>query len=633
MYRPDIDGLRAIAILSVLASHAFPSFLPGGFVGVDVFFVISGFLITRIILEGVEAGEFSFARFYAHRARRIFPALLLVLCAVLAAGWRFLLPGEFAQLGKHVAGGSLFVQNVVLEREAGYFDVASELKPLLHLWSLAVEEQFYLLYPALLWAAWRLRLNLLAVIAGLGALSFYLNIDGIAAKPVSVFFLAHTRFWELMAGGLLAYGQRWSRDDEPRGRELAAWGGLILICCAAGGMRSSHAFPGWLALAPVTGACLLIHAGPAASVNRWLLAHPLMVFVGLISYPLYLWHWPLLSFLRLLEPDPAWWLVMAMLGLSGLLAWLTYQVVERPVRAGWMGRKAAPALSALLLLPATAGVLVQQAGGLPSRFAGEVAAVAAYRYEAGIGARVGLCWLPADAPASSYSRECLSSDSAASDAIFIWGDSHAARLFSGFAASVGTNGHVAQFTRDACPPVLGLAYPNCMASNEAILSIIEEQRPSTVVMFAVWGSYAPRWQAGSKEASALAATIDRLRHLGVRNVVVAGPAPRWIQDLPKIALNAMNEGPARMTVPERLKTGLDPSTSLLEQDLRHLVQQVSGVTYFSLLDTLCNENGCLVRTSRISTSFTTWDQGHLTSEGAGFVVRHLLAAISPGRGR
>ena len=204
-YRPDIDGLRAVAVLSVVAYHLFPTAVRGGFVGVDVFFVISGFLISGIILKSLQRGDFSFAEFYAHRVRRIFPALAVVLAACYAVGWFALLPDEFKLLGKHIAAGAGFLENFVLWKEAGYFDTASELKPLLHLWSLAVEEQFYLAYPLMLWCGWRLGAKPLFLVAALLLWSFSLNIAGIEKEAVKTFFLPQTRFWELFAGGLLAW--------------------------------------------------------------------------------------------------------------------------------------------------------------------------------------------------------------------------------------------------------------------------------------------------------------------------------------------------------------------------------------------------------------------------------------------
>ena len=201
-YRPDIDGLRALAVLAVIGFHAFPELIPGGFIGVDVFFVISGFLISTILFENLAAQSFSFLDFYSRRIRRIFPALILVLVSCYLVGWFVLLPDEYSQLGKHMAGGAGFIQNWLLWGESGYFDNVAETKPLLHLWSLGIEEQFYIIWPILLWLAYRLRLNLLTLTILTGLISFALNIHGISVKQdlVATFYSPQTRFWELAIG-------------------------------------------------------------------------------------------------------------------------------------------------------------------------------------------------------------------------------------------------------------------------------------------------------------------------------------------------------------------------------------------------------------------------------------------------
>ena len=337
-YRPDVDGLRAVAVLAVLAFHAFPHAMPGGFAGVDVFFVISGFLITGIILDDLERGRFTIAGFYWRRIRRIFPALLLVLAACLALGWVLLLPDEYRQLGKHVAAGAGFIANLALWAEAGYFDWSAELKPLLHLWSLGVEEQYYVVWPLLLLFFRRWTLGL---IVGIGVLSFALNLYMAARHPSAAFYLPMTRFWELLIGSALAYRahQGFSNPKAFLGAALVI-AGLVLI-------NGERAFPGWWALLPVLGTALLISAGPTAWVNRTILAHPAAVYVGLISYPLYLWHWPLLSFARVVEQgEPPATAKVALLALSFLLAWATYKFVEKPIRFGGLVRRiAVPALA------------------------------------------------------------------------------------------------------------------------------------------------------------------------------------------------------------------------------------------------------------------------------------------------
>ncbi|WP_178111740.1 acyltransferase family protein [Pseudomonas sp. SJZ131] len=342
-YRPDIDGLRAIAIIAVVIFHAFPSMLSGGFAGVDVFFVISGFLISSIIFRSLHLGTFSFVDFYSRRAKRIFPALVVVLLSTYVFGWFALLPDEFKQLGKHVAAGTLFFQNFNLLGESGYFDTSSELKPLMHLWSLAIEEQFYLIYPLIIWGAWRIGLNVIFTITSLCFLSFCLNIYGVGSDPVNTFFAPHTRFWELLVGAILAYFY-YSRAKEGSKYQVSKFFsstlsnamsllGLVFIVFAVVFIDSGNVFPGWWALLPVMGTGMLILAGPGALVNRTILSNRFMLFVGVISYPLYLWHWPILSYARIMESAvPIWEIQIAAVLLSILLAWLTYRFVEMPIR-------------------------------------------------------------------------------------------------------------------------------------------------------------------------------------------------------------------------------------------------------------------------------------------------------------
>ena len=373
IYRPDIDGLRAVAILSVVVFHAFPNYLTGGFVGVDIFFVISGFLISSIIFRSLDRGDFSYVEFYAHRVRRIFPALVVVLVATYAFGWFSLLPEEFKQLGKHVAAGAAFVQNFALWQEAGYFDNSSELKPLMHLWSLAIEEQFYLAYPVLIWAVWRARVNALLAVGAMWAASFYLNITSVEADPTGTFFLPQTRFWELLSGSILAYVQLRQWDAAvlrklPPVKHVFSLIGAALIGAALYFIDAGSLFPGWWAVLPVAGAFLLILSGPTAVLNRFVLANPIMVFIGLISYPLYLWHWPIFSYLRIVEGGlPADFLVTTAMAASFVLAWLTYRLFERPIRFGALPNLKAAALTMLVLVSGLIGAYTFGNDGFPGR--------------------------------------------------------------------------------------------------------------------------------------------------------------------------------------------------------------------------------------------------------------------------
>ena len=382
-YRPDVDGLRAVAVAAVVAYHAFPKHVSGGFVGVDVFFVISGFLITGIIYNALHNGKFEFSDFWARRVRRIFPSFLVVILAALAAGWFYLLHSEFEQLQKHVRYGLLFAANFRLNSELGYFDTASELKPLLHLWSLAIEEQFYLVWPLFLWALFRKKVNAFAATFVLAVLSYH-SRKLWGHTQSEAFYFPWTRFWELQVGALLAI---WNHDYAAKAHSVAvrveqrlggskwwalslknaaAFVGMAFILYAVFGFSKSTPFPGKHALYPVLGAALIIASGKKAWVNRFVLSLRPMCFIGLISFPLYLWHWPLLSFARIVLGEPSTGVLWGAVGISFVLSVATYFTVEKFMRFE-VGRVRwrVPVLVATSIL----GVLFVKFGGSVPRFA------------------------------------------------------------------------------------------------------------------------------------------------------------------------------------------------------------------------------------------------------------------------
>ncbi|MEZ1321561.1 acyltransferase family protein [Pseudomonas fluorescens] len=353
-YRADIDGLRALAVLAVVLYHAFPTLLPGGFTGVDVFFVISGYLISGNIYKELSGKGFSFVDFYRRRIRRIFPALVLVLASCLAFGWIALYPGEYQALGKHAALGAGFVSNIGFFLESGYFDVSAITKPLLHLWSLGVEEQFYIVWPVVAILLWRRAFVVGAVL--LAAAAFIASIVVITGDQPAAFYLPHLRFWELAVGALLAYAAR-LRQFPP----FLSWVGLVVIAAGYALVPDGAAFPGYWALLPVIGAALVI-----AGRNGVLSAKPL-VFIGLVSFPFYLWHWPLLSFAHIvLGSEPSVWIRVELVVAAFLLACLTYYLVERPLR---FARNRAVTAGLVIAMASTglAGWAVLKYDGYPDR--------------------------------------------------------------------------------------------------------------------------------------------------------------------------------------------------------------------------------------------------------------------------
>ncbi|MBA2652914.1 MAG: acyltransferase [Tatlockia sp.] len=377
-YRPDIDGLRALAVLLVVAFHAFPQRIKGGFIGVDIFFVISGFLISKIILSGlIDNNSFSLRKFYSRRINRIFPALILMLFACFCFGWFALLPDEYKQLNKHIVGGASFISNLLLWRETGYFDNASVAKPLLHLWSLGIEEQFYILWPLLVWFAWKKRFNLALTIIMVASISFLLNIATVHYDVTAAFYSPQTRFWELLTGSFLAFItlQKENLLDKwiPKGKEklisnTQSFTGFALILIGLLVIKQGRHFPGWAALLPTFGAFMIIWAGQQAWLNRVVLSNRLFVWFGLISFPLYLWHWPLLSYAQIINGEiPSWQIRIAAVFLAIILAWLTYQFIEKPLRSGSNKKRSAIVLLITMFVISFIAYIAFKKEGLPQR--------------------------------------------------------------------------------------------------------------------------------------------------------------------------------------------------------------------------------------------------------------------------
>ena len=647
-YRPDLDGLRAVAVLGVVAFHADAELVTGGFSGVDIFFVISGYLISRLIIDGLSRGTFGFRDFFGRRMVRLVPALAVVLMTCWAAGWLTLLPAEYAQLGTHVAAAAGFVANIVFWRESGYFDAAAAAKPLLHLWSLGVEEQFYLLWPLGLAFAWWRRLPLLPIVLGAGVVSFAINVSTIHAHPSAAFYLLPARLWELAAGGVLACVSYGGSADDPRlvlpgwlsrlGRGVPMWippaasaAGVALLAASLV-VLGGRAVPGWWALLPVTGTLLVIGSGPRAWVNRVLLAHPVLTFVGIISYPLYLWHWPILTLTRIFtsrEPRPL--LTAAAVGASGLLAWLTWRFVERPAQAGYRagGHRWLPArLAAVLAVPAALGLWVQVwSRELPARFPASVQYLVDFNYDYASAYREGRCYLTSGQTQEAFADECVDPPGAAGMPLLVlWGDSHAAHMYPGLRALQRDRPfRMAQFTGSACPPLLSLeiaAQPYCRDVNEAVLDRIGRLRPQVVLLGARWDVY---------DYSRLDQTVERLRRAGVARVVLLGQLPNWTDRIPRLLFNEVRRDPLG-GIPRRLPFPLGREDDA-DRALRERAERL-GVVFVSAYRMLCNAEGCLVKLGTGPGGLTTWDDHHLTSDGSLFVATRLAPHLfAPARRR
>ncbi|HDR9034164.1 TPA: acyltransferase family protein [Burkholderia vietnamiensis] len=612
-YRPDIDGLRAVSVLAVLIFHAFPEVLTGGFVGVDVFFVISGYVITKHMLREVDAGTFSFLAFYGRRIRRIFPALLPVLLCIYAFGWFEMLPEEFKQLGIDIAGGAGSVANLVLWHEAGYFDVSAALKPLLHLWSLGVEEQFYLAWPILLLATVRMRRSAIWPIAMVGLGSLLLNVIVVRHDTVEAFYSPLTRAWEPMLGAFLAYRHTTGGYRSVDQAKIKGILGLLLLVVSFVLLKESLLFPGWWALMPTVGAYLVIDAGASRTFSSRLLGSRPLVMIGLISYPLYLYHWPLLSALKISSGSvvPAVWRVGALL-ICFPLALLTYRFIETPIRKSRHPRLSVGVLVFLMAGCGFAGYNVYQRGGLEFRMSHMVGAFAdGVNFDRDKIWRRGECYL--EGSDQSFSGSCV--DAGSGPLIMLWGDSRSAALYPGLrSVSSGRGVRLAQFSTSGCPPVFG-GDPRCARANAQVIKIVKTTKPAVVVLTANWTT---------DRLQALTATVDALRAAGVGRIVLIGQVATWQSSLPKLYWLFWREHHEKM--PARSFFGLDPASRQYDRDGAAIAKQL-GIEYVSAFDAMCNAAGCMTRTGSGRGNIVMFDDSHLTPSGAEAVAEGIAARV------
>lgn len=484
--------MRAVAVLSVVLYHGWPNWFVGGFIGVDVFFVISGYLITSIILTQLETNDFSITDFYSRRVRRIFPALLLVLVVTLAFGWLTLLSGEFQQVGKHTAAGGSFISNLVLWHESGYFDNSATTKPLLHLWSLGVEEQFYFLWPLILWLVFKKRMNFLLVTAVIFCISMASNVLTVGTDPSAAFFSPLTRFWELMAGGIAAYWHLYRPTWSERQKNSASLAGAALLIAGFSLIKPQDLFPGWWAILPVAGVFLLIMAGPSSIINRAILSRKILVSIGLISYPLYLWHWPLLSFGFIIHGEkPTYQIKIALILLAFALAYLTYRYLEVPLRSRSKKR---------VVVSLTGAMVATIAIGLSVNFGLFKERIDVH------GADIYLNALnDSDFPGQSFTPYrhngiVFQKIASASPKLTVFiGDSLIQQYGPYVEQAVANNGNAANSvifaTAGGCPPIQGtirlplVRFPICPQTIDAAYDLANQNEVDTVVIGAAWYGY------------------------------------------------------------------------------------------------------------------------------------------------
>ena len=610
-YRPDIDGLRALAVILVVAYHAFPEWVPGGFIGVDIFFVISGFLISSILLEALYTNTFSFLDFYSRRILRLFPSLLLVLSCGLLLGWFTLFADEFSLLGKHLYASAIFFQNFNLLSEVGYFDEAGIAKPLLHLWSLGIEEQFYLIWPFLLWLGYKLKFKPITLIILLGISSFALNIVITFNDPRFAFFSPISRFWELLIGALLAYLQ--ASNSKLTLRHQSIFGlGLVLIGVLL--ISDTSRFPGFLAVLPVMGAFFIIASTETSFINRWLLSNKLMVGIGLISYPLYLWHWLVLSFIRITQNgEVSWWVRACAIIFALILALLTYRYVEKPIKQKKFRPQKTIVLTILMIVVAFIGWNIHARDGLAFR-----SVVLKNANPVDLEKLDGGGWAQDEGfiqgfTCKYYSEECMPLNSQKKK-ILVWGDSHARMMSYGINQSIKSNWDSLLIAAPGCNPAIVLAsgkrQDECTKNNMFATSQIQKIHPEIVLLA----------QRDAWDPAKVDVLFNELVKMGVKKVLYLGKSPEWTAKLPKIV---MRRGWLR--VDRYSKADLNFENLASDAIAKKQFQPNSQKQYIDLIGLFCRDEGCMVFLgSDIFTGLTSFDTNHLSPIASEFAAKELL---------
>ncbi len=648
-YRPDIDGIRAFAIIAVLAFHAFPELFPGGLIGVDIFFVISGYLITTILVSSLSNNERPILNFYIRRVRRIFPALLIVLICCYIFGYLALYADEFKELGLHIASGALFISNFVYLREAGYFDRSADLKPLLHFWSLAVEEQFYLFWPLTLILAFKAKITLTRLVIVLFIASFILSLWLSTEHPSWAYYFPFSRFWEILSGAYLAALNRENRSDNVSsamsnyGNNIA----LAILLSSIFWIDGQNNFPGWQALPPVLATTWLIRYSNSGHWPYWCLANKWMVAVGLISYPLYLWHWPIFSFLAITELQISPVVKLCGIVLSFVLATLTYILIEKPIRST-AGKTAIVLLCGLLLVGYIGynayhrnGLDFRQVSyqnlkakflrslGFKQKYIISNQAHSIFKTDAFLKANPEyrqqlekIAWLlKTDAEVLTthrsgqlpphYQEKILRQKSPSirqsRPKVVVIGDSHAGNFLTALQLT-HPDIELIGFFDSGCTPIRQRYRDEtnrCKQLLNRAFNFVKE-KPVGLVIFAA------RWQTSFQP---LADDIQAFSALGPR-IAIAGPSLIFSKDLPSILLRYQSGD----DVIAFTNNFIEKDTFALNEAMRQFAAD-KKIAYIDKLNIFCGEGLC--RLTLTGNELFIYDNGHLSPSGAYYLGEHI----------
>jgi peptidoglycan/LPS O-acetylase OafA/YrhL len=631
IYRAEIDGLRALALVPVVFYHAGFDLFRGGFVGVDIFFVISGYLIARIIILELYSGTFSILNFYERRARRILPALFLMFLTFIPFAWFWLSPSALRSFSESLIAASTFISNIYFYKTSGYFEAANETKPLIHTWSLSLEEQFYVIFPIFLMITWRIGRRLIFVIL---LFVFIISLTGAhyfaLPHPSFNFYMLPTRVWELLIGVFIAiyFSRRGVEVLNFKFGYIACSTGIFFIIFSVIFYSDQTPYPSLYTLVPTLGAALiLMFATPETFVGK-VLSSKILVGIGLISYSSYLWHQPIFAFSRVILIDnPSKNYKILLIGIIFIISYFSWKYIEKPFRhKEFIERKIfwffTLFFSILFIIIGYIGYksLVQNMSrytdtqkeylfyfenSIPDwNYFTKMDFQAKYRsqcdfydinkFKKGNSTKI---------PVKSISTECYIKNSNSTHTILLWGDSHAQQLYPGLNKYLSKNWQILQITSSGCISKLNQDKDDadyCKYSNWFAYKVIKETMPDIVLIGQNIGHNIDNMEKIS----------NKLKSHGINKIIFTGPTPHWKNDLPNIVVDKLWSD-----IPQRSFVGIDQNIMNIDNKIKSQfsLNSNSNYDYLSIIDNFCNIEGCLIYIGDDRyLGITSWDYGHLT---------------------
>ena len=630
-YRPEIDGLRAIAVLSVIIYHAgfeinisnhIYKILPGGFLGVDIFYVISGYLITFLILEKIKSNTFSFLEFYERRARRLLPVLFLVILVSIIAGYILMMPSQFKDLAGSAISSIFFLSNFWFFITDNYFAEESLLKPLLHTWSLSIEEQFYILFPPFLYLLYKKDIKNIKVffICIIFVSLIFSTFGSIYYKNLN-FYMLPSRIWELLVGAVIAHQHISQKTiSKTKVNELILFFGLILILIPFFLFNDNTPHPSLFTSFVIIGTAIIINYNNNFGLVKNILSSKLFVTFGLISYSLYLWHYPVFAFKKIKSQSLSEFDKLELIFLVIILSILSYLFIEKPLRNRKFVLKKTFLIfissSLLFLIAICSYVYIQK--GLPQRYSSEILKLIDFNYDYKKIYQTGKCHIEKkDLVNKNFFKNCKIKVNKNKKNIYLWGDSLGAHLYPGIKSKYSKDYNIWQRTIDACKPFLinseqSIKDLTCRKINNFILKEILEIKPDKIFISGFWFK---------KDLKDIKRIVETLKENNVTNIYLVGPSLRWHDPLPKILLKKYR---ISKEIPKYLNDKNHSKNFKLDKEFSDFAKK-NLINYLSLIKILCKDDlTCLVKVGEEPNSITNWDENHFTEKASIFIFSKFI---------